>query len=391
LAQTLATCTGIDAALLDGTRLLSDYSIAQRMSWASRRQTTRVEDTAYSLMGIFDVNMPLLYGEGIKAFKRLQEEIIRASTDHTIFAWTSYRNPSSSRGVLATSPADFWHSKRIVSATKSGGDSAFAIRNSGLEIRLPLLLRKSHGETICLGLLNCYYDDSPEHRLGIFLKPSLPDSLGESWPSSAPLVFGRVRSCALEIFDWDPEPNWVVLSPYSNTYLSIPSQGIVPDFSTMTIAPVWTALRPKPTKPADFATLTPFLETYMGSSEYAYLHTGSVLSQNKQERMVMYVFGTQSHSRFAVKVQWSRSNDLIPALFQVKLEDISHTSRSLGLLRDVEPTGEAEMTIGGQDEWLVQAKIRLRRRRENGCRSLVLQVGVSAVTNSATCMGNEMD
>ncbi len=41
-------------------------SIAQKMSWAARRKTTRIEDQAYSLMGLFQVNMPLLYGEETK-------------------------------------------------------------------------------------------------------------------------------------------------------------------------------------------------------------------------------------------------------------------------------------------------------------------------------------
>ncbi|OBT44569.1 hypothetical protein VE00_05797 [Pseudogymnoascus sp. WSF 3629] len=57
------------------------------MSWAANRQTTRVEDRAYSLLGLFGVNMSLLYGEGNKAFLRLQEEIIRCSNDDSIFAW----------------------------------------------------------------------------------------------------------------------------------------------------------------------------------------------------------------------------------------------------------------------------------------------------------------
>ncbi|KAK1493991.1 HET domain-containing protein [Colletotrichum tamarilloi] len=61
--------------------------IAMRMSWAARRQTTRVEDIAYSLLGIFDVNMPLLYGEGEKAFERLQIEIMKQSSDDSILAW----------------------------------------------------------------------------------------------------------------------------------------------------------------------------------------------------------------------------------------------------------------------------------------------------------------
>lgn len=67
---------------------INSASVAQKMSWASRRTTTRLEDMAYSLMGIFDVNMPLLYGEGQKAFIRLQHEIVRVSDDESIFAWT---------------------------------------------------------------------------------------------------------------------------------------------------------------------------------------------------------------------------------------------------------------------------------------------------------------
>ncbi|KDR68887.1 hypothetical protein GALMADRAFT_39905, partial [Galerina marginata CBS 339.88] len=66
---------------------LSEISIAQRMSWAAMRQTTKIEDAAYSLLGIFDVNMPTLYGEGWKAFIRLQLEIIKNSEDESLFAW----------------------------------------------------------------------------------------------------------------------------------------------------------------------------------------------------------------------------------------------------------------------------------------------------------------
>jgi hypothetical protein len=65
----------------------SNASVAQKFSWASRRQTTRVEDKAYSLIGLFGINMPLLYGEGKNAFLRLQLEIIKVSNDESIFAW----------------------------------------------------------------------------------------------------------------------------------------------------------------------------------------------------------------------------------------------------------------------------------------------------------------
>ncbi|EEU46243.1 uncharacterized protein NECHADRAFT_18070, partial [Fusarium vanettenii 77-13-4] len=67
-------------------RLLSSFNVATRMSWASRRVTKRVEDQAYALLGLFNVNMPLLYGEGTKAFRRLQQEIIRNSNDQSILA-----------------------------------------------------------------------------------------------------------------------------------------------------------------------------------------------------------------------------------------------------------------------------------------------------------------
>lgn len=57
--------------------MLADIPIARRMSWAATMVTTRVEDTAYCLLGIFDISMPMLYGQGKKAFIRLQEEIAK--------------------------------------------------------------------------------------------------------------------------------------------------------------------------------------------------------------------------------------------------------------------------------------------------------------------------
>ena len=67
---------GIERDYLSGTAAVQSASVGKRMSWASRRQTTREEDLAYSLLGLFDVNMPMLYGEGGRqAFLRLQHEI----------------------------------------------------------------------------------------------------------------------------------------------------------------------------------------------------------------------------------------------------------------------------------------------------------------------------
>jgi hypothetical protein len=86
LAQAIYEVTGIDRDCLIHSFNRDKYSVARRMSWASDRTTTRLEDTAYSLFGLFDVNIPLLYGEGSKAFIRLQEEILRTSDDQSLRA-----------------------------------------------------------------------------------------------------------------------------------------------------------------------------------------------------------------------------------------------------------------------------------------------------------------
>ena len=89
LADLLQMITNIPVKVLRLETELTSTSVAARMSWAAKRKTTRPEDEAYCLMGIFHINMPTLYGEGRQAFQRLQEEIMRRSTDTTLFAWGS--------------------------------------------------------------------------------------------------------------------------------------------------------------------------------------------------------------------------------------------------------------------------------------------------------------
>lgn len=82
-------------------------TVAEKMSWAAKRETTRPEDMAYSLLGIFSISMPLLYGEGgERAFVRLQEEVTRQSHDLTMFAWGFGLGPTRC-SIFASSPADF--------------------------------------------------------------------------------------------------------------------------------------------------------------------------------------------------------------------------------------------------------------------------------------------
>ena len=126
LADDIQSITGIDAEVLTFSRDVMAVSVARRMSWASRRQTTRPEDEAYCLMGIFGINMATLYGEGRDAFRRLQEEIMKSSSDQSLFAWGEMLGPEvmSHLGLMrdaqepanflfAPSPAEFRHAADI--------------------------------------------------------------------------------------------------------------------------------------------------------------------------------------------------------------------------------------------------------------------------------------
>ncbi|KAN0099864.1 HET domain containing protein [Hyaloscypha variabilis] len=112
LFNELSNVTGIQPEVLRFNDL-SLTSVARKMSWASQRRTSRKEDMAYCLLGLFDISMPLLYGEGEKAFLRLQEHIAASSTDHTLFAWGVLPGSAvgdqlrSYRSIFARSPADF--------------------------------------------------------------------------------------------------------------------------------------------------------------------------------------------------------------------------------------------------------------------------------------------
>ncbi|KAI0129457.1 heterokaryon incompatibility protein-domain-containing protein [Xylariales sp. AK1849] len=99
MAARLSSLTGIPTSILLHQDDVLHISVARRMSWASRRTTTRSEDIAYCLLGIFGINMPLLYGEGRRAFVRLQEEILRRTNDQTVFLGRS--------GMLSEHPWEF--------------------------------------------------------------------------------------------------------------------------------------------------------------------------------------------------------------------------------------------------------------------------------------------
>lgn len=75
LAQEIYETTGISLQVLKG-QPLSDVDVEERFSWIEKRSTKREEDMAYSLLGLFDIHMPLIYGEGKKkALGRLRKKI----------------------------------------------------------------------------------------------------------------------------------------------------------------------------------------------------------------------------------------------------------------------------------------------------------------------------
>jgi hypothetical protein len=109
LCRLISDITGVPEAVLHMSlkKDIQDFPIAARISWIAKRHTTRIEDMSYSLLGILDVNMPMLYGEGEKAFLRLQEEIIKRYNDLSIFAWNGEATASGFMPILAAGPSSF--------------------------------------------------------------------------------------------------------------------------------------------------------------------------------------------------------------------------------------------------------------------------------------------
>jgi hypothetical protein len=143
LIDGLARITGINIEVLQRTKPLSSVAVAQKMSWASHRQTTRIEDAAYCLLGIFDVNMAMLYGEEENAFRRLQEEIIKTTPDYSIFAWTTPLDSQNAQrpegrvfsGVLATSPLQFSKCGSVVMLDEADTRTDFFVSNQGIKMQ----------------------------------------------------------------------------------------------------------------------------------------------------------------------------------------------------------------------------------------------------------------
>lgn len=166
LASIVSSITRIPSVILRKRRSLHQVSIAKRMSWASTRSTTRIEDEAYSLLGIFGIYMPLLYGEGRNAFVRLQKEIIQNSADHSMFVWQC--DKTHTPPYLACSTADFRDSGTIDTLPRPRIQAPYAINNRGLEITVRTVpFTDMFGASTC-AILDCF-DERPGAEQSVFV------------------------------------------------------------------------------------------------------------------------------------------------------------------------------------------------------------------------------
>jgi hypothetical protein len=187
LSPLLSSITTIPEDVLAQSRNRRACSVAKKMTWAANRQTTRIEDVAYSLLGIFDVNMPLLYGEGRNAFIRLQEEILKETDDQSLLAWGLDVEEDldvfmTLAGVFAKSPAAFLGSEDVVPIPSNPWRQPQSMTSRGLRIEVPLWTKPWTRSDVfahrCpFAILDCQYKNDFTGAIGIPLIPTRDQSL----------------------------------------------------------------------------------------------------------------------------------------------------------------------------------------------------------------------
>ncbi|KAF1359844.1 hypothetical protein EJ07DRAFT_165928 [Lizonia empirigonia] len=198
--QELSEATGIPVYVLEERRSIRELSVAERMSWAANRLTTRTEDLAYCLLGLFDIQMPLLYGEGNKAFSALDA------------------TPSTYRGLIARSPVEF---RNCQSVEREDSISTFPINPTpiGLHVQLEFL-PDQHDKSCVTALIRV--SNALNQRLAISLK--CLDGQAQ---------YARVNAgTVVSINDW---PTGQLRTIYIRQKPSIPPDFTTPEFSSFHI------------------------------------------------------------------------------------------------------------------------------------------------------------
>jgi hypothetical protein len=213
--EELSLVTGIPSSVLEEPQSLHELSVAERMSWAANRETTRLEDIGYCLLGLFDIQMPLLYGEGAKAFIRLQEEILKTTDDYSLFAWSAIADGEPIyRGLLARSPLEF---RNCGSFERENVSTVFPVSSTPIGIRVQFeFLPDPDDKTRVLGMVRA--SNAMNQRLAIHLKCL-----------DGGMQYARVDAGSLvAIDDW---PTGQLRTIYVRQKLSIPPDFTAPEFS----------------------------------------------------------------------------------------------------------------------------------------------------------------
>ncbi|KAK4950621.1 hypothetical protein LTR10_010614 [Elasticomyces elasticus] len=219
LVRVVYVATSIPEAVLRHETAVSDCAIAQRLFWAFRRSAERREDKTYALLGILGIDMPMQYGEGDRAFLRLQEELIIRSRELTILAWNKVGDRRLSSCLFASCPADFASSGGVELAHEVANDADF-VNNKGINGDFRLLEEHGSESNVRLLPLYCHRAGRPQDMLALRLvsSPTSPherltyhvavkvlqgppdsrfsrldttDSSSVSSKSKAPLIIGR--------------------------------------------------------------------------------------------------------------------------------------------------------------------------------------------------------
>lgn len=212
LSQMVSAITRIPrSAMMHEYHNRPQYSVAQIMSWAAGRVTTKEEDMAYCLMGLFDVHMPLIYGEGKQAFQRLQQHIMEQSADDSLFAF-GQRNRLSN--FLALTPDDFRDCASVFLVAERL--YPYKLTNVGLEIMVQLLPEQDDTKTV---VLNC--TGRHGRRMGFHIRVNE----FEGWDSTQGTI-GDQRRGAFEL----SEEESAMVAETDVTKLYLATYAIVPKF-----------------------------------------------------------------------------------------------------------------------------------------------------------------
>ncbi|KAF9234938.1 hypothetical protein BU15DRAFT_78487 [Melanogaster broomeanus] len=182
IVKRITHITGIPKGVLSEDGETTSFSVATRMTWASRRSTTKEEDKAYSLMGIFGITFPIIYGGRENVFVKFQKEIMNRHPDQSIFAWTAESAPpTTTAGLLTPSPAYFADVTEISDEVfikdfahmikpDSRPPAHYFPTNLGIKITLPMKPVEGKDD-LFLAMLRCALPDKPDRPLCIYLQP----------------------------------------------------------------------------------------------------------------------------------------------------------------------------------------------------------------------------